>query len=112
MRNQRIVITVTCDHCPPDQTAEVAEMRTVGYGASKYELDLCTAHADALDKTMTGITGGTRRIVKAPANSKEEKQFRNDVRAWARANGHKVNTRGVIHAETLAAYREHLRQAT
>lgn len=109
MRRERIVITVTCDHCPADNPEDVAGTYTVGYGASQYELDLCATHKSSLDKTIAGITTGARRIAQTAASKKEEKKFRDDARAWARENGRKVSNIGIISTAIMDDYREHLR---
>src|ERR1700722_7886904 len=93
-RTERIVITVTCDHCPTGESAEVTATCSVMYGASEYELDLCTAHKNNLDKTMGGITGGARQLTNTPASRKQAKEFRDDARAWARDNGRAVGEKG------------------
>lgn len=109
MRSQRIVIEVTCDHCPPGESADVTVTRTVGYGSARYEIDLCQAHGEILDKTMTGITGGTRSVGKSAGNKQTDKKFRDDCRAWARQAGYPVSDVGIIPAATMDGYREYLR---
>lgn len=107
-RTERIVITLICDHCPPGESADVTATCTVGYGASQYEIDLCTQHKQNLDKTMGGITGGARLVSNTATSRKEAKKFRDDARIWARSNGRSVGVKGIVSAAILAEYREYL----
>jgi hypothetical protein len=78
-----------------------------------YEIDLSTKNAAALRDTFAQYTGTARKIGgRASAGRGRPRSSGGagrdnrtaQIREWARANGHKVNERGRIAADVVAAY--------
>ena len=75
-----------------------------------YEIDLSAENAGGLRKALAGYIGVARRAGgRRPAGSGRRRSPRggteaSNIRAWARANGHKVSERGRVGADVVAAY--------
>jgi hypothetical protein len=99
------VVTVYTDDLTGTESDEVSTHRFSLNGV-EYEIDLTPENYDKLDAALRPfITKGrkkraTGRVRKetAPGPSAEE------VRAWARANGHEVNDRGRVPREIREAF--------
>jgi Lsr2 len=114
MKHQRIVITTTCDHCPPDKSADVTGTHVISYGAARYEIDLCDKHKARLDEMITGIVHGARRVKTSRASNAADKKYRDAARAWGKQTawgnerGYTVATNGILPAKLMADYADYL----
>ena len=75
---------------------------------SAYEIDLNSANAARLREALAPYVGTARKIGGRSAGARGRSRGRNnktaEIRAWARENGHKVNERGRIPGDIVAAY--------
>ena len=75
-----------------------------------YEIDLNEANASRLRDTMATYVGPARRTGgrstsgRARGRGLGRHNRTAEIRAWARENGHKVNERGRVPADIVAAY--------
>jgi Lsr2 len=75
-----------------------------------YEIDLSTANAARLRDTVAPYVGSARRVGGRSATGRGRARRGSgdnrtaQIREWARANGQKVNERGRIAADVVAAY--------
>jgi hypothetical protein len=75
-----------------------------------YEIDLSGTNAAKLRDTFAPYVGTARRVGGRSATGRTRGRRRSgdnrtaQIREWARANGHKVNERGRIAADLVAAY--------
>jgi hypothetical protein len=75
-----------------------------------YEIDLNEANASRLRDTMATYVGPARRTGGRSTSGRARGRGRGrnnrtaEIRAWARDNGHKVNERGRVPADIVAAY--------
>jgi hypothetical protein len=73
-----------------------------------YEIDLNAANAAALRDSLAPYVGNGRRVSGRSSGGRGRKRGGDnrtaEIRAWARANGHKVNERGRIPAGVVAAW--------
>ena len=76
-----------------------------------YEIDLSTSNAAKMRDTFAQYTGTARKIggrsagrPRRAASGTGRDNRTALIREWARANGHKVNERGRIAADVVAAY--------
>ena len=75
-----------------------------------YEIDLNDANAARLRDTMAPYVGPARRTGGRSTSGRARGRGRGrhnrtaEIRAWARENGHKVNERGRVPADIVAAY--------
>jgi len=90
---------------------EASETVSFGLDGVTYEIDLNADNAAQLREALAPWIGHGRKIGKSagarPARrsgSSRGSSNANEIREWARANGHKVNDRGRISAEIKAAY--------
>ncbi len=121
-----------CGDAIPDSDGERAT-RTISWEGASYSVDVCATHSSQLSDLLTDLQNfvdagsrvsggrgrrpgalsassskgarGRRPSASTPASGTAPK--RGDlgaVRAWARANGHKVNERGRIPGDVLVAY--------
>jgi hypothetical protein len=75
-----------------------------GIGGNQYRIDLNLKHANELHEQLAFWIEHAEKIsgaAPAPARGKVDLQ---DIRAWARENGHEVSARGRISQEVQAAY--------
>ena len=75
-----------------------------------YEIDLNDANAARLRDTMAPYVGPARRTGGRSTSGRARGRGRGrhnrtaEIRAWARDNGHKVNERGRVPGDIVAAY--------
>jgi hypothetical protein len=75
-----------------------------------YEIDLNEANAARLRDTLAQYVGPARRTGGRSTSGRARGRGRGrhnrtaEIRAWARENGHKVNERGRVPADIVAAY--------
>ena len=76
-----------------------------------YEIDLSADNATKFREAFEPYVSAGRPLGSVPASSRRSSRTRSaasrdlaDVRAWAEANGHAVNSRGRISATVLEAY--------
>jgi len=83
------------------------ETVTFGLDGVSYEIDLTAANAEKLRKTMSAWVGSARKVGRAGrARGRRAATASNaqEIREWAKANGHEVSARGRISAELKAAF--------
>lgn len=86
--------------------------KTVSFSldGDSYEIDLSPANAAKLRDSFAPYVGNARKVGRiAPGRGRGRRgggadNRTSEIRAWARANGHKVNERGRIAADLVAAY--------
>jgi hypothetical protein len=101
---------------------EGAETVVFGLDGSHYEIDVCEQHAGDLRDAFAPYVGGARRAGRAPAGAgagarrgrstgraaaattPNDRQRVQDIRQWARDNGHQVSERGRLSATVVEAY--------
>jgi hypothetical protein len=111
---QKVQVLLVCDlH---DDEVEGAETVAFGLDGSSYEIDVCEQHAGDLRDAFAPYVGAARRAGRAPVapaqrragrgsgRAAADKQRVQEIREWARANGHQVSERGRLSAAVLAAY--------
>jgi hypothetical protein len=114
---QKVQVLLVCDlH---DDEVEGSETVAFGLDGSSYEIDVCEDHAAELRDAFAPFVGAARRAGRAPApaqrragrsagrgsgGSAGDKQRVQDIREWARSNGHKVSERGRLSAAVVEAY--------
>ncbi|HWH29115.1 MAG TPA: Lsr2 family protein [Mycobacteriales bacterium] len=94
--------------------SEATETVAFSLDGSSYEIDLNDAHAAELRDAFAPWVGAARRAGarSAPGRSGRsggrggggDRQRVQDIREWARANGHKVSDRGRLSAAVIEAY--------
>ncbi len=99
-----------------DEEVEGAETVAFGLDGTAYEVDACEEHAAALRDAFAPYVGAARRAGRAPAaaatrrpraaaaKSAGGRENVQDIREWARANGHAVSERGRLPGAVLQAY--------
>lgn len=110
---QRVQVLLVCDL----HEEEVEGVETVAFGldGSSYEIDVCDDHAAELREDFAAYVGAARRAGRAPAASAQRRAGRGSsasgdrqrvqqIREWARANGHQVSERGRLSSAVVAAY--------
>lgn len=87
------------------------ETVTFGLDGVLYEIDLSAAHAKELRDTLVTWTATARKSGRAATAARGSARRRtvegpsaNEIREWARSNGHSVNERGRISQEIRDAY--------
>ena len=112
---QKVQVLLVCDlH---DDEVEGSETVTFGLDGTSYEIDVCDDHAGELRDAFAPFVGAARRAGRAPAAPAQrrggrrasgggsgDKQRVQDIREWARNNGHKVSERGRLSAAVVEAY--------
>ncbi len=100
---------------------EVEGVETVAFGldGASYEIDACEDHASALRDAFAPYVGAARRAGRSPASGGARKgparpkaassggggkEHVQEIREWARANGHTVSERGRLSGAVVAAY--------
>ena len=99
---------------------EVEGVETVAFAldGAAYEIDACEEHASALRDAFAPYVGAARRAGRpAPAAAGRKaqggkakpagsggKERVQEIREWARANGHTVSERGRLSGAVVAAY--------
>jgi hypothetical protein len=88
-------------------------VETVSFGVDgvSYEIDLNKKNAKALRDAFAPYVGNARKLGRSSAGGRGRSRRSSggdnrtaEIREWARANGHKVNERGRIAADVVAAY--------
>jgi Lsr2 len=116
---QKTQITLVCDLHDDDSTTGT-ETITFGLDGTSYEIDVCDDHSAKLRDSFAAYVGAARRSGRgggstgrrgsgrpaarrsAPAGSDRERT--QQIREWARSNGHQVSERGRLSAGVLSAY--------
>ena len=116
---QKVQVLLVCDlH---DDEVEGTETVAFGLDGSSYEIDVCDQHAGELRDAFARYVGGARRAGraaapaqrrprssggggKASASTGGDRQRVQEIREWARSNGHQVSERGRLSAAVVAAY--------
>lgn len=115
---QKVQVLLVCDlH---DDEVEGSETVAFGLDGSSYEIDVCEQHAADLRDAFAPYVGAARRAGRAPAAPSQrrpgrapgraagggngDKQRVQEIREWARSNGHKVSERGRLSAAVVSAY--------
>ena len=112
---QKVQVLLVCDlH---DEEVEGSETVAFGLDGSSYEIDVCEQHAGELRDAFAPYVGAARRAGRAAVATGSrrggrgaarggagDKQRVQDIREWARANGHKVSDRGRLSAAVIEAY--------
>ncbi len=98
----QVLLVDDIDGGPADETVKF------GLDGVSYEIDLSTANAAKLRDSFAQYVGTARRGGRS-ATSGRSRAKRGDnrtaqIREWARAHGHKVNERGRIPRDVVAAY--------
>ena len=117
-RRQETIVT-----CDLHEGTETEGVTTIAFGldGTSYEIDACPEHGDALREAFATYVGAARRpergsgstARRAPRSSTprsssgggSDREQVQQIREWARANGHTVSERGRLSAAVLEAYR-------
>jgi len=117
---QKVQVMLVCDL----HEDEVEGVETVAFGldGASYEIDACEEHASEIRDAMASFVGAARRAGRpspttgpkrasrspksAPASAAGGggKEHVQEVREWARQNGHTVSERGRLSGAVVAAY--------
>ena len=106
-----------------DDEVEGTETVAFGLDGSSYEIDVCDEHAGELRDAFAPYVGGARRAGrgaapaqrrarsssgggggKATSGGNGDRQRVQEIREWARSNGHQVSERGRLSAAVVSAY--------
>ena len=118
---QKVQVMLVCDlH---DDEVEGVETVAFGLDGASYEVDACEEHATALRDAFAPYVGAARRAgrpaagagaKRGPGRAKPAasggsaggggKERVQEIREWARANGHTVSERGRLSGAVVAAY--------
>ncbi len=116
---QKVQVLLVCDlH---DDEVEGTETVAFGLDGSSYEIDVCDEHAGELRDAFAAYVGGARRAGRAAAPAQRrarpsssggraaaagngDRQRVQEIREWARSNGHQVSERGRLSAAVVSAY--------
>ena len=116
---QKVQVLLVCDlH---DDEVEGTETVAFGLDGSSYEIDVCDEHAGELRDAFAPYVGGARRAGRATAPAQRrtrsssgggakasagngDRQRVQEIREWARSNGHTVSERGRLSAAVVSAY--------
>ena len=117
---QKVQVLLVCDlH---DGEVEGSETVAFGVDGATYEIDVCEEHATAMRDAFAEYVGAGRRAgrgqtaaaarrPRAPraagsgsAPSGSSREHVQEVREWARTNGHAVSERGRLSGAVIAAY--------
>ena len=115
---QKVHVMLVCDlH---DDEVEGVETVAFGLDGATYEVDACEEHATALRDAFAPYVGAARRAGRPAASSGARKapgrkaangsgggggkERVQEIREWARANGHTVSERGRLSGAVVAAY--------
>lgn len=86
--------------------------RTVSFAldGAQYEIDLSTSNIEELQQVLQRYIDAARRVGSSPRKTTAGRRVRGaaelqEIRAWARANGHEVSDRGRLPEAVLEAYR-------
>lgn len=106
---QRVLLV--CDLHDDDRTG--AETIGFAFEGASYEIDVCTDHAKSFRDAVSPYVGAARRAgsgAGAPRRARTargatpDRQRTQEIREWARAQGHQVSDRGRIPARLFEQY--------
>ena len=115
---QKVQVTLVCDlH---EEEVEGVETVVFGLDGAAYEVDACEEHANMLRDAFGPYVGAARRAGRAPA-APSQRRARvaksgaavpsaggrarvQEIREWARAQGHTVSERGRLSGVVVSAY--------
>jgi hypothetical protein len=91
---------------------EAIETVSFALDGSSYEIDLSADNASALRDSLAKWVGAARKAGRSSSarsagrgrSAAADREQTQAIRAWARKQGHKVNDRGRIPADIVAAY--------
>jgi hypothetical protein len=92
---------------------EAIETVSFGLDGTSYEIDLSAGNAAELRDSLAKWVGSARKAGRASSarsssrgrsSAAADREQTQAIRAWARKQGHKVNDRGRIPADIVAAY--------
>lgn len=109
----------TCDLHEGEGVTEGVEEISFSLDGTSYELDACPEHRDQMREDFALYVGSARRSGRGggssprrasrgssrPAGGSSDREQVQQIREWARANGHQVSERGRLSASVLEAYR-------
>ncbi len=94
--------------------SEASETVSFALDGTQYEIDLNSSHAEQLRDAMASWVGHARRAGRTtaprkagrsrPAAAGSDREHTQQVREWARQNGHEVSDRGRLSAKVIEAY--------
>ncbi len=94
--------------------SEASETLSFGLDGTQYEIDLNDSHAAQLRDAMASWVGHARRAGRTaaprkagrsrPAASGSDRERTQEIREWARQNGHEVSDRGRLSSKVVEAY--------
>lgn len=114
---QKVQVMLVCDL----HEEEVEGVETVAFSVDggSYEIDVCEEHAEELREAFAPFVGAARRAGRAPVAPAQRRargakaggssagagrERVQEIREWARANGHTVSERGRLPGAVVAAY--------
>jgi len=113
---QKHQVLLICDlH---DEEVEGEETIAFALDGASYEIDVCEEHGEQLRDAFAPFVGAARRsgrgataarrpakaTARRSAGAGGDREHTQEVREWARQNGHQVSERGRLSAGVLAAY--------
>ena len=110
---KRVIEILVSDLSGEELEAGQGETIEFSYRGKDYTVDLTDAEADRFDAaiepfvsaaTALGGRSNTRRSAESRSSSGMTRDELQNIRAWARANGHKVSDRGRIKSDIIDAY--------
>ena len=110
---KRFIELLVSDMSGEELDAGRGETIEFSYRAKDYTIDLTEAEAESFDAaiqpfveaaTSLGGRASSRRPSQSRSSSGMTRDELQNIRAWARANGHQVSERGRIKSEIIDAY--------
>ncbi len=111
---QKVQVMLVCDlH---DEEVEGFETVAFGLDGTGYEIDVCEEHGTELRDDFATYVGAARKAGRASGNSPRRapraagktassgSERVQEIREWARTNGHQVSERGRLSAAVTEAY--------
>ncbi len=99
VQRMQIILEDDVDGTKADETV------TFGLDGVNYEIDLSEENAQQLRDTISPWVEKARRTGGRKATGRKSKTgTATDIRAWARANGMQISSRGRVPADIVAAY--------
>lgn len=96
----KVILEDDLDGSKADETIQF------GMDGVAYEIDLNTENAARLRETLAPWVGAARRVAgrKHSSRTSTRRSDLNEIRAWARENGHEVSDRGRVAQTIVRAY--------